>query len=136
MPWSTAPGRGRRRASGGTGDGRRADLGQRRGRRGRLPRSVTVGKVRAPRLIATDLDGTLIGRDRVISRRSAKVLAQAVASGIAVVLVTGRPLRWIFSAYEQLAAGYPTICANGAVEYDPDTDTVLASHPLPPSDLA
>jgi Cof subfamily protein (haloacid dehalogenase superfamily) len=88
--------------------------------------------VNLPRLIATDLDGTLIGRDHVISRRSAKVLAQAVASGIAVVLVTGRPLRWVFPAYEQLDAGYPTICANGAVEYDPVVDAVRASRPLAP----
>lgn len=92
--------------------------------------------MRAPRLIATDLDGTLIGRDRVISRRSAKVLAQAVASGIAVVLVTGRPLRWVFSAYEQLDAGYPTICANGAVEYDPGLDVIGAARPLAPPLLA
>jgi Cof subfamily protein (haloacid dehalogenase superfamily) len=92
--------------------------------------------VNLPRLIATDLDGTLIGRDHVISRRSAKVLAQAVASGIVIVLVTGRPLRWVFPAYEQLDAGYPTICANGAVEYDPGLDFVRASRPLAPALLA
>jgi Cof subfamily protein (haloacid dehalogenase superfamily) len=92
--------------------------------------------VNPPRLIATDLDGTLLGKDHLISRRSAKVLAQAVASGIAVVLVTGRPLRWLFPAYEQLDAGYPTICANGAVEYDPGLDVVRASRPLAPPVLA
>jgi Cof subfamily protein (haloacid dehalogenase superfamily) len=92
--------------------------------------------VNPPRLIATDLDGTLLGKDHVISRRSAKVLAQAVTSGIAVVLVTGRPLRWVFPAYEQLDAGYPTICANGAVEYDPGSDLVRARRPMAPPDLA
>jgi Cof subfamily protein (haloacid dehalogenase superfamily) len=88
------------------------------------------------RLIATDLDGTLIGRADRISRRSAKVLAQAAAAGIAVVLVTGRPLRWVYPVYEDLDAGYPTICANGAVTYDPTSDTVLESHPLAPDVLA
>ena len=89
-----------------------------------------------PRLIATDLDGTLVGRDGVISRHSAKILAQASAAGAEVVLVTGRPLRWVPVAYEQLDAGYLTICANGAVTYDPATDTVLDSRPLPPNLLA
>ncbi len=89
-----------------------------------------------PRLIATDLDGTLVGRDEAISRRSAKILAQLAAAGVAVVLVTGRPLRWLYPAYEDLDAGYRTICANGAVTYDPAGDTVLASTPLMPNALA
>jgi Cof subfamily protein (haloacid dehalogenase superfamily) len=87
-------------------------------------------------LIATDLDGTLVGHDWMISPRSAKALAAAAAMGITVVLVTGRPLRWLRKAYDELAAEYPTICANGAVTYDPETDAVLASHPLAPPVLA
>jgi len=92
--------------------------------------------VSLPRLIATDLDGTLLGQDHVISRRTAKVLAQVASAGAVVVLVTGRPLRWLDPAYEELDARYPTICANGAVDYDPATDTVLASRPLAPPVLA
>jgi Cof subfamily protein (haloacid dehalogenase superfamily) len=91
---------------------------------------------RMPRLIATDLDGTLLGRGYAISGRTAKVLAQASAAGVAVVLVTGRPVRWMGLVYEQLDAGYPTICANGAVTYDPVTDTVHESRPLAPAVLA
>jgi Cof subfamily protein (haloacid dehalogenase superfamily) len=94
------------------------------------------GRSGFPRLIATDLDGTLFGRDYTISRRSAKVLAQAAGAGTVVVLVTGRPLRWVYLAYDQLAEAYPTICANGAVDYDPVHDAVRASHPLAPPVLA
>jgi Cof subfamily protein (haloacid dehalogenase superfamily) len=89
-----------------------------------------------PRLIATDLDGTLVGRDDRISPRSAKALAQAAAAGITVVLVTGRPLRWVYPAYEELAGGYLTICGNGAVTYDPARDAVLDRRLLAPDLLA
>jgi hydroxymethylpyrimidine pyrophosphatase-like HAD family hydrolase len=92
--------------------------------------------VRLPRLIATDLDGTLVGRDDRVSPRNAKALAAAHASGIAVVLVTGRPLRWLPGVYAQLAAPYPAICANGAVDYDPALDVVHEARPLSPSVLA
>ncbi len=89
-----------------------------------------------PRLIATDLDGTLVGRDYAISRRNARALADATAAGLQVVLVTGRPLRWLGFAYEQLASPYPAICANGAVDYDPVTDIVHETRPLMPEVLA
>jgi Cof subfamily protein (haloacid dehalogenase superfamily) len=92
--------------------------------------------VTLPRLIATDLDGTLVGRDYTISRRNARALADATAAGIDVVLVTGRPLRWLHTAYEQLASPYPAICANGAVDYDPATDIVHETRPLTPEVLA
>jgi len=92
--------------------------------------------VSLPRLIATDLDGTLLGKGEVISARSARALAKAAATGIEVVLVTGRPLRWLAVAYEQLGTGYLTVCANGAVEYDPRGDRVRRSYPLAPAVLA
>jgi Cof subfamily protein (haloacid dehalogenase superfamily) len=85
-----------------------------------------------PRLIATDLDGTLIGRDYLVSPRGAQALARAAAAGMVVVLVTGRPVRWLGHVYGQLAAEYLAVCANGAVVYDPGTDAVLDSWPLSP----
>jgi Cof subfamily protein (haloacid dehalogenase superfamily) len=92
--------------------------------------------VRLPRLVATDLDGTLIGRDDRISPRSAKALATASAAGIVVVLVTGRPVRWLSGVYAQLTEAYPAICANGAVDYDPRTDVLHEVRPLSPETLA
>jgi Cof subfamily protein (haloacid dehalogenase superfamily) len=92
--------------------------------------------VRLPRLIATDLDGTLVGRDDRVSPRNAAALAAASAAGAVVVLVTGRPVRWLSGVYAQLAAPYPAICANGAVDYDPALDLVHESRPLPPTVLA
>jgi Cof subfamily protein (haloacid dehalogenase superfamily) len=89
-----------------------------------------------PRLVATDIDGTLLRDDRTLSPRTSAVLARIAAAGTPVVLVTGRPIRWLALVYEQLAEPLPAICANGAVVYDPVTDTVLRADPLAPELLA
>ncbi len=83
-----------------------------------------------PRLVATDIDGTLIRSDRTLSRRTADVLERITAAGTPVTLVTGRPVRWLHQLYDQLHEPLPAVCANGAVVYDPDTDTVLRATPL------
>ncbi|WP_328463871.1 Cof-type HAD-IIB family hydrolase [Actinoplanes sp. NBC_00393] len=79
-------------------------------------------------LVATDIDGTLITSERTISQRTLDVLAQVP---VPVVLVTGRPLRWLDQLYDQLPAPLPAVCANGAVIYDPHTDEVLRTESLP-----
>jgi len=89
-----------------------------------------------PRLVATDIDGTLIRDDHTVSARTAGVLARLVAQGTPVVLVTGRPVRWLKMVYEQLAEPLPAVCANGAVVYDPVRDEVLRADPLAPQHLA
>lgn len=88
-----------------------------------------------PRLIATDLDGTLVGAGFAVSRRNAEALARASAAGVAVVLVTGRPVRWLPIVYADLGACYPAVCANGAVVYEPAGDLVRASWPVRPAAL-
>lgn len=79
------------------------------------------------RLVATDIDGTLIRSDGTLSRRTADVLA---ALPVPAVLVTGRPVRWLPQLYDQMPEPVPAVCANGAVVYDPDTDEVLRADPL------
>ncbi|GIJ02529.1 HAD family hydrolase [Spirilliplanes yamanashiensis] len=83
-----------------------------------------------PRLVATDIDGTLIRSDRTLSRRTADVLDKITAGGTPVVIVTGRPVRWLAQLYDQMHEPLPAVCANGAVVYDPDTDSVLRAAPL------
>lgn len=90
----------------------------------------------APRLVATDIDGTLLRDDRTLSPHTAEVLARISAAGTPVVLVTGRPIRWLQLVYDQLAEPLPAICANGAVVYDPVADEVLRADPLAPELLA
>jgi Cof subfamily protein (haloacid dehalogenase superfamily) len=90
---------------------------------------------RLPRLIATDLDGTLLRPDRTVSARTAHLLDRISAEGRRVVLVTGRPIRWLERVYDHLVSPLPAVCANGAVVYDPLGDQVLRADPLAPDVL-
>jgi hydroxymethylpyrimidine pyrophosphatase-like HAD family hydrolase len=81
-------------------------------------------------LVATDLDGTLVRDDRTISAYSADVLRRVAAGGIALVLVTGRPIRWLHNIYDQLDVRPLAVCANGAVIYDPVRDEILHDAPM------
>lgn len=83
-----------------------------------------------PRLVASDIDGTLIRSDGTLSPRTSEVLDRLYRRGVPTVLVTGRPVRWLRQLYDQMAEPLPAVCANGAVVYDPDTDEVLRAAPL------
>jgi hypothetical protein len=80
------------------------------------------------RLVATDIDGTLIRSDGTLSPRTLEVIH---ALPVPLVLVTGRPLRWLRQLYDQLPEPLPAVCANGAVVYDPHNDEVLRADPIP-----
>jgi Cof subfamily protein (haloacid dehalogenase superfamily) len=82
------------------------------------------------RLVASDIDGTLIRTDGTLSRRTIDVLDRLDGGGVPAVLVTGRPVRWLRQLYDQMDVPLPAVCANGAVVYDPDTDEVLRTSPL------
>ncbi|MFC3585093.1 Cof-type HAD-IIB family hydrolase [Streptantibioticus rubrisoli] len=98
------------------------------------------GHLKAPRLIATDLDGTLLRDDRTVSARTIAALAAAEAAGIEVFFVTGRPARWMHVVATAPLDGDPArrsfltngiaICANGAAVYDLHRDLLLEAFPL------
>ena len=77
------------------------------------------------RLVASDLDGTLLLPDRTLSPRTVRVLREVVAAGIVLVLVSARPPRSIRPLAQQLQAKGLAVCANGALIYDLDSDTVV-----------
>lgn len=82
------------------------------------------------RLIATDLDGTLLRSDGSVSERSVGALRAAEDAGIVVVVATGRPPRWVQPVAERLEHTGMAICANGAVVVDLHTERVLEARPL------
>ncbi|MER6348986.1 Cof-type HAD-IIB family hydrolase [Streptomyces sp. NPDC001595] len=82
------------------------------------------------RVVATDLDGTLLRGDLTVSERTRRALALVSASGAHHLVVTGRPA----VACKQLldAIGYRglAVCGQGAQLYDAGADRLLSSLPL------
>ena len=88
------------------------------------PRSTAP--TRAPRLVATDLDGTLLRPDGTVSRRTADALVRAAQAGVQVVFVTARPPRWLRDLAPHVAGHGVAICANGAAVLEVGTGRLLA----------
>ncbi|GAA1069139.1 HAD family hydrolase [Kitasatospora nipponensis] len=86
------------------------------------------------RLIATDLDGTLLGAGGTVSDRTAAALAAAERAGIQVVFVTGRPPRWMQRLAEHIGGHGVAICSNGGAVLDVHGDRLLETFPLPVAD--
>ncbi|MEC4015796.1 HAD family hydrolase [Streptomyces sp. H27-D2] len=70
------------------------------------------------RLVATDLDGTLLHDDKSVSERTIAALAAAEAAGVEVFFVTGRPARWMDVVSSHVQGHGLAICANGAAVVD------------------
>jgi Cof subfamily protein (haloacid dehalogenase superfamily) len=92
--------------------------------------------VQAPRLVATDVDGTLLDPHDQVTPRAAAVIGRLTAAGVGFVLVTGRPPRWIPPVIAAVGVGRLAVCANGGVLYDAVEDRVLWSRTLDPDALA
>ncbi|MGP3951324.1 Cof-type HAD-IIB family hydrolase [Streptomyces sp. 7N604] len=73
---------------------------------------------RRVRLIATDLDGTLLRDDKSVSDRTVAALDAAERAGIEVFFVTGRPARWMGVVSDHVHGHGLAICANGAAVVD------------------
>jgi len=84
-----------------------------------------------PRLIATDLDGTVVRHDGVISDRTRAALKLASDAGAEVVFVTGRPPRWLNDVAAAFGHVGLAICGNGALVYDLREDVVIERHLIP-----
>jgi Cof subfamily protein (haloacid dehalogenase superfamily) len=83
------------------------------------------------RLIATDLDGTLLRGDSQVSDRTRAALAHAREAGITVVIATARMPRSTEQLAHQAGIGGAAICSNGAVVWNLDSRQVERTHPLP-----
>ncbi len=100
-------------------------------RRRQVERAMTT-QVHRFRLVATDLDGTLLRGDGTISPRTHAILREIRERGIALALVTARPPRVVRAIAAQVDVTGLAICCNGALVYDLDGAAIVWHAPLAP----
>ncbi|WP_374969995.1 HAD-IIB family hydrolase [Terrabacter sp. BE26] len=105
----------------------------------RLTRAVPpVGVGRAvaggprPRLVASDLDGTLLRSDGSISPRTVAAWTAVWDAGIETVLVTARPPRWLHDLERVVGPRGTAICGNGAFVYEVATRRIVETYCFEP----
>lgn len=67
------------------------------------------------KLVAIDLDGTLLNMDKEISERNKKVISSAIQKGIKIVVCSGRVYTGARLYAKQLGSKDPVIACNGAI---------------------
>ena len=79
-------------------------------------------KTITPKVIAFDMDGTLLTHKKKISFLTRKYLQKLSKQGHKIILASGRPSRSMWVYYNQLKLKTPMICYNGAYVFDPNDE--------------
>src|SRR3954451_16058579 len=83
------------------------------------------------RLVATDLDGTLLHTDGTVTERTQAALTAVEDLGVTVVFVTGRPIRWMADLWQHVGDHGLAVCSNGGIVYDVPNHAVRSVRPIP-----
>lgn len=83
------------------------------------------------RLIALDLDDTLLAPDLTIPEPSKEAIRRARELGVAVILATGRMFRSALPYARELDLHLPLIAYNGALVREVDSNDVVSHTPIP-----
>ena len=92
--------------------------------------SVHQNFERRPKLIASDLDGTIVAHYGDVTQRTIDAFRKAHSMGVVIYFVTGRPPRWMPEIKEAFGIGN-AICGNGAMLYDLHNDKVIEEWLIP-----
>ena len=87
----------------------------------------------AYRLLAIDLDGTLLTRAKCVAPRTRRALNAAAGLGCRVVIATGRSFAVARYFCDGLPLSAPQVTYNGAVIYDPTQGRDLCQYLVPPA---
>jgi Cof subfamily protein (haloacid dehalogenase superfamily) len=93
-----------------------------------------VAELSGFRAVVLDLDGTLAGADHQVSRFAQETVRRLAATGVRVVISTGRSADNALRLARAMGTGTPVVSANGAVVADP-TGRRLKVVELEPSTL-
>jgi Cof subfamily protein (haloacid dehalogenase superfamily) len=82
------------------------------------------------RLVALDLDGTLLREDKSVTRHTADVIARCVEMGVKVVIASARPPRSVKEVYQALKLDTHSIHYNGALIHDLTCNKNIRHQPM------
>jgi hydroxymethylpyrimidine pyrophosphatase-like HAD family hydrolase len=88
--------------------------------------------VSVPRLVATDLDGTLLRSDGSVSPHTASVLRGLLDRDVEVAFVTARPWRWMTELWAYVGSRGLAVVSNGALLLDVQTGRPLEVRGIEP----
>lgn len=89
------------------------------------------------KLIAIDMDGTLLDEDKQLPQENITALQKAAAQGVQIVLCTGRAMTGVVPFFEQLALGEQeyVIINNGCSTYETANWQLIHDYHLSPEEL-
>jgi len=87
------------------------------------------------RLLAIDLDGTLLTPQKLITQRTQKALFQAAEMGITIIIATGQTFQVLRQVCADLPLTAPQIIENGAIIADIQHGTVLHEQLVPAENI-
>lgn len=77
------------------------------------------------KLVAIDLDGTLLNSYGEISNKNKKMLQKAIQKGTEIVLASGRPIMSVKNLANEIGCDNYIICGNGAITYDLQKEEII-----------
>lgn len=83
------------------------------------------------KLVAMDLDNTLLDSEKQISQHTKDVLKEAIRQGIYIVPATGRIFKSIPEFLRNIEGVRYALCCNGATVYDQYEDQIIYTNHLP-----
>lgn len=86
------------------------------------------------KLIAADMDGTLLNSEGKISHKTCDAIKKAVDTGVVFTVSSGRPIQGILKYGEFLPLKFPEITYNGAMIVNPNNREILFHKPLEKDD--
>jgi Cof subfamily protein (haloacid dehalogenase superfamily) len=91
---------------------------------------VTAATPDRPRLVVSDLDGTLLRTDSTFSARTVAAVEAVQAAGIQWIVATARPPRWMHRLLPLVGLEGVAVCSNGAFVYDVHGRLILDERPI------
>jgi len=87
------------------------------------------------RLLAIDLDGTLLTPQKIITPRTHQALRQAISAGVTIVIATGQTLSVLQNVCAGLPLSAPQIIENGAIIANIHSGDILHERLIPPEHI-